>query len=227
MSDPSKTALTDWEVEVYRQGSDACRNYSGLTMRTRTLSQQILAVAVVGLATAAVKGADVPGILLFGGVTLLAFAFSLLFVDWHYQSAFTAIRNTLASMESKRGMVGPWLCHLNARTHFNDHLASYSPFVALATLGCLSVWRGLAENAIKPFSEGKSVWLIPLIAFTAILAFFLNRCRHAKKRDADMKKIVDAELRKHGLELDEPKHLCLLKQIDSKMLRNEDSEAVR
>jgi hypothetical protein len=40
----------EWEVEFYKQGSDACRNYSQLTMRVRTLSQQVLVGSSIGLA---------------------------------------------------------------------------------------------------------------------------------------------------------------------------------
>lgn len=160
MAPQSKNSATDTfapgapdECEMYRQGSEACRNYSGLTMRVRTLSQQLLVIAVAGLATALANENIKPGeilhtqIFIAAGIALVGLSFSLLVVDWHYQSAFTAIRNSLAFMESRNyPFYGPWVAHFNTRTQFRDHIASYLPFHLLAIIGGMGIWHGLSGN---------------------------------------------------------------------------------
>ena len=170
--DEDKTELNEnqhWEMELYKQGSEACRNYSQLTMRTRTLSQQILAVSVVGLG-AAIANKDISigsQIFLTGGVVLLVFSGSLFFVDWHYQSAFTAIRNSLAFIESRQPLFGPWIAHLNVRTHFRDHIASYLPFLLLAIVGCLGIWLGINQGGASVLRIGGAAWPIPMFETTS------------------------------------------------------------
>ncbi len=191
------------EEEAYKQGSEACRNYSQLTMRTRTLSQQILGASAVGLATALATPRIAQGaraeIFVAAGFILLAFAFALLFVDWHYQSAFTAIRNSLAFMESRQPILGPWIAHLNARTHFNDHIASYFPFLLLAALGCVSLVRGFAygEHPLMPLPKAT---IAVGVVFASILFFFLRRCWLAQRRDRIVTGEIDETLTQRGFE---------------------------
>ena len=140
-----KTESNDrWQAELYKQGSEACRNYSQLTMRTRTLSQEVLLVSVVGLSAVITKvdASAWPQIVLAAGIALLPFSVSLAFVDWHYQSAFSAIRNFLADIEVSHKQNGPWRAHLKERTHFKDHIASYGPFLLLSAIGCLAIMVG-------------------------------------------------------------------------------------
>jgi hypothetical protein len=173
-------------------------------MQTRTLSQQIMAAAAVGLATAAAtRGIDDTArvaIFLSVGIVLLAFAFSLLFVDWHYQSAFTAIRNALAFIESRQPVLGPWIAHLNARTHFNDHIASYLPFLLLAALGCASIIGGVVCSN----RSGAFIFIAcsgVAAAFGIVVFFFWRRCRFAQIRDRVVTNHVSNALREKGFDL--------------------------
>ena len=130
----------DWLFKAYEEGSSTCRNYSNLTMRVRTLAQHVLVVGVAGLSILMLdyqKDEELPYAILIVSFSLLVFSISLFLVDWHYQSAFTGIRNQLARMECEKGISGPWLAHLCIRTHLNDHIASYLPFLLLGFCGCL------------------------------------------------------------------------------------------
>lgn len=191
----SDRSLLD-ECEMYRQGSEACRNYSKLTMRVRTLSQQILAVGVAGLGTALAKEGITPDIraqiFIAAGVALVALSFSLLVVDWHYQTAFTGIRNSLAFMETRnRPFFGPWIAHFNTRTQFKDHIASYLPFHLLAIIGGMGIWRGI---------NGGPNWLIRII-FT-VSGVFLFLWVRAWQRDAAIARQLRAALKEKGFCLD-------------------------
>ncbi len=136
----------EWLIKTYEEGSVSCRNYSNLTMRVRTLAQHVLVVGVAGLAVLMVEfekdEEQLPYAILMVSFSLLLFSISLFLVDWHYQSAFTGIRNQLAKMECENGISGPWLAHLCVRTHLNDHIASYLPFILLGILGGIGLWWG-------------------------------------------------------------------------------------
>lgn len=130
---------------MYKEGSAACRNYSRLTMQVRTLSQQVLIAAVISLSVAILPeiGGEEPElnnyvgiVLILGGWILGCFSVSLALVDWHYQSAFTAIRNTLAIMEGDTD--GPWKAHKEVRRKQYDFIASYFPFWILWAIGAIA-----------------------------------------------------------------------------------------
>jgi protein-S-isoprenylcysteine O-methyltransferase Ste14 len=227
---PNPNEIPPWEEAAYKQGSDACRNYSQLTMRTRTLAQQILATATVALgvatATSEIQGWNRAEIFIAGGVVLLALAFSLLFVDWHYQSAFTAIRNSLAYIESRQPVAGHWLSHLNVRTQFKDHIASYFPFLLLAAMGCLSVLGGLNILRMElkpPWHIPTLVWTIPPLLLAAVVAFFWCRCVAAGNRDHAVNEQIGKTLKSKVYELN--KRLGLLDYVGLKIDTSKSFEA--
>lgn len=185
MCEPDSTVLPSdlqdkWALEAYGQGSDACRNYSQLTMQVRTLAQRVLLLSVAGLAVALLKsnngggtpdGAGVEGgpvsiveatealisgpyqsVVLAVGVALVVFAFSLSLIDWHYQSAFTAIRDSLAKFELERDLDGPWRAHAEVRKRPADHIATYAPFTTVALVGAAGV--GVAGEPLLAFALG-------------------------------------------------------------------------
>lgn len=140
------------ESALYREGSEACRNYSNLTMQVRTLAQQVLIGGVIALSVATLglefteAGAAEASmrfmayVLTFGGMILICFGVGLAFVDWHYQTAFTVMRDTLAYMEEKQ--VGPWRAHWCVRRRQPDYLASYVPFLILCAIGLAAMIAG-------------------------------------------------------------------------------------
>jgi hypothetical protein len=172
---------------VYEAGSEACRNYSRLTLQTRTLSQQVLVAGTIGLAAAIAskEASDRPWIIFGSGVVLILFSVSLGFVDWHYQSAFTAIRNSLARIEHQQEFDGPWTAHLSARTEFKDHVASYMPFLLLFTMGCGAMGLGLGLGLSK---WGKWWGIqVPIILLAGAWTWFWKACSNAKERDLKFK----------------------------------------
>lgn len=172
-----------WEIESYKQGSEACRNYSNLTMRVRTLTQQIFGASVVGLA-AYLNTRKSPTLVfpdpvfIIGGITLVFLAVALGFVDWHYQTAFSAIRDSLAKAEARHNRKGPWpwRAHLSVRTNFKDHIASYLPFVLLGVVG---FWGAL----FGWFGNTPHTWRWMTLAFALAVFVFVVLCSRAKKRD--------------------------------------------
>lgn len=181
-----------WERERYVQGSEACRNYSNLTMSVRTLAQQVSLAAAAGLAAALIGQERIEPffseLMWVSGLVLTVFALSLFFVDWHYQSAFTAIRNHLATIEARHHLeevealdchAGPWTAHLDARTQFKDHLASYVPFLLIGDLGLAAALYGLHETPI-------GVSLLGLAA-VAVHMLFVVACRKASRDDRGFK----------------------------------------
>lgn len=173
----------EWRLEAYKQGSDACRNYSGLTMRIRTLAQQILAVSVVGFAAAMSEAVNITNLdMLFGvgGVTLLILTTSLTLVDWHYKTAFTAIRDSLAELEQQEGLYGPWQAHLETRTRFKDHIASAMPFLFLGIAGVAAIGWGWLHAMIWDWQV-----LLPIALLTALFAFFSAQASRQDRRKHD------------------------------------------
>jgi len=169
--------FSDEEKLAYEQGSEACQNYSRLTMTVRTLSQQIMAVSFVGFIAALsskTNNLNMSYLLGYGGIAVVIFSVSLLVVDWHYQSAFTAIRNALARLEVKVGIVGPWRSHLIARTRKRDHLASYLPFLLLWLLGFIISGVG--------FNHSIS-WSITILACLFGIGLFTNLLFRAARND--------------------------------------------
>lgn len=169
------------ESQLYKEGSEACRNYSRLTMQVRTLSQQVLIGAAIALSVATL-GVDPDSaspvvslgyVLLCGGLVLMGFGVALGLVDWHYQSAFTAIRDALAYMEG--AVPGPWRAHKCVRVaKWNDFVASYFPFWALWFIGVVSFGVGVSRVPAPP------LWL-PLLGVgvaTGGLGAFVYIGRH-------------------------------------------------
>jgi len=163
-------------IHAYTEGSESCRNYSRLTMRVRTLSQQVLILGAVGFLAALTEGKNKDyqmGIMIFGGIALSVLAFSLSVVDWHYQSAFSMIRDSLAKLEVKSQIEGPWRAHLSARTHKRDHVSSYLPFLLLWFLGLTTVGFG---------AEDSGWWVvIGLLGLLSLLWFIVSLARAAKR----------------------------------------------
>ena len=171
-----------WVERCYDQGSEACRNYSRLTMRVRTISQQVLILGVVGISVLEVDESlqdKYPYALLFVGIALIVFAISLALVDWHYQSAFSVIRNQLARIECENEVSGPWLGHLFVRTYKNDHFASYLPFVLLAWFGCIGLY----------FGHDKS-WLVILFIVIVSSIWFAFAILTGHMKDKENKKML-------------------------------------
>ncbi|HVF61205.1 MAG TPA: hypothetical protein VNJ70_15465 [Thermoanaerobaculia bacterium] len=146
-------------------------------------------MSIAGLAATYLKddsgidGTPDRAILVGGGLTLVLLAISLGFVDWHYQSAFSAIRDSLARAEAERRIDGPWRAHLSVRSRLVDHFASYLPFVFLFAIGCVGACVGM-------FGIGIGWWLsAPLVA--AAFAFFFYLSSRAKKRDRKMQAEID------------------------------------
>lgn len=192
--DRTQSSGDEWRMEFYKQGSEACRNYSNLTMRVRTLAEQILGVSVVGLAAYLKTGDSAElddRVILAGGLTLVILAISLGFIDWHYQSAFSAIRDSLAKAEAERKLGGPWRAHLSVRTRLKDHVASYLPFILLGAVGCF----------VATYALG-GIWLRGGFPFLLVLTGtgFLYLCQRAMKRDRgteeEIKTILAAEAAK-------------------------------
>jgi hypothetical protein len=164
--------------EKYKEASEACRNYSNLTAKVRLLSQHVLLGYFVSLAifsgellyNQSFESAlqKMKPILICSGIAIILFAISLWLIDWHYQSAFTAIRNWLASEEmksqTKKVVRGPWSSHKKVRTATNDGIASYMPFFILSIVGVSAVWIG---------SAGKLEWLMAISEGGALLLFIL------------------------------------------------------
>lgn len=162
-------------MKAYEEGSVSCRNYSNLTMRVRTLAQHVLVVGVAGLSVLMVDfekdEEQLPYAIIMVSISLLLFSISLFLVDWHYQSAFTGIRNQLAKIECENGISGPWLAHLCVRTHLNDHIASYLPFILLGILGGAGLWIGASDHpALGYIAFGAMVMVILLFILFLFIA---------------------------------------------------------
>lgn len=131
--------------DFYREGSDACRNYSRLTMQVRTLSQNVLIAYLVGLGiayrTLSTDGeSGFAHILWTTGFVLVLFSISLAVVNWHYQSAFEAIRDNLKRLEENANLVGPWRVHQLVRGGRKDAYAQFAPFVISAFIGVSEIF---------------------------------------------------------------------------------------
>jgi hypothetical protein len=164
---------------LYSEGSEACRNYSRLTMRVRTLAQHVLIVYVIAISVAILSGkfgieqgtnVYIPilkgNVLMYAGLILGLFSVSLALVDWHYQSAFTAIRDALREMEGN--LYGPWKAHKRVRNSRNDFIASYVPFWILWGIGLGSFVFGIYLVKFTP----KITWVIAVTIFIfGFLAF--------------------------------------------------------
>lgn len=189
----------DWLIKAYEEGSLTCRNYSNLTMRVRTLAQHVLVVGVAGLSVLMLdyqKEEELPYAILIVSFSLLIFSISLFLVDWHYQSAFTGIRNQLASIECEKGISGPWLAHLCIRTHLNDHVASYLPFLLLGALGCLGVWLGSAEH----YMLGYVAIGILIVIITSFIAFLFIASKNDRRIQEELKTSIGFNKLQGGLD---------------------------
>lgn len=148
------------ERVMYEVGSAACQNYSGLTLRVRTLAlatllgSMVVPAAYVGeLVTSCdfdksksiFHDPTVREVLAIAGGLLCASSLVLALVGNHYQSAFEAIRDVLAKLEpaglgesSTRG-IGPWSMHQTARAGQKDAWATLLPYVSLGLLGLFAM----------------------------------------------------------------------------------------
>ncbi|MCR9243847.1 MAG: hypothetical protein NXI31_02365 [bacterium] len=139
----------------YAEASDACRNYSDLTLKSRTLGQQIMlgySVAIgITLSRSAIKDPQLGTILVIGGCVLLALSIPLHAVTRHYANAFWAMRNWLAAYERLRyeptggeANFGPWHAHKTSREKrmFSDGWSTNLPFGALVALAIASIVAG-------------------------------------------------------------------------------------
>ncbi len=167
---PPASDMTETERAQYEQGAEACRNYSQLTSRARTFAQLIAAAAVTVPFATGLAPDQRHLVFQLGGAILCTVAVGLCLIDWHYQSAFTAIRNRLANMEAYHGCVGPWRAHLSVRTGVADHIASYIPFYLLALLGVAGIILGTDEPA--KLWVGITVGLV----YVGCLFVFVYRC---------------------------------------------------
>ncbi len=203
------TKKQEWEIKAYEEGSAACRNYSNLTMRTRTLSQHIMLISVgvfAGIYSEAIPiNNDIgPKLLIVGGSILCFFSISLRLIDWHYQSAFSAIRDSLAALECKNQILkntdnlnSPWRSHLAVRTRFHDHIASYFPFLLLMAVGGSALYFGANELV-----EGNCLIYIVIVGIVAtIITFFFRLAYIATKKDNHTKDQI--KLLENKNELDE------------------------
>lgn len=189
----------DWLLKTYEEGSSTCRNYSNLTMRVRTLAQHVLVVGVAGLSVLMLdhrNKEELPYAILIVSFSLLVFSISLFLVDWHYQSAFSGIRNQLARMECEKGISGPWLAHLSIRTHLNDHIASYLPFLLLGALGCLGIWMGSADH----YMLGNAAIGILIVVIISFVVFLLIASKNDRRIREEIKKSIGSKMLRGGLD---------------------------
>lgn len=189
--------IEEWERESYVQGSEACRNYSNLTMRVRTLAQQALLAAAAGLGAAIIGRENIDYFFeLMGvvGLLLVVFAVSLFFVDWHYQSAFTAIRNHLTTIEARHHVVelgtlkchdGPWTAHLSVRTKRRDHVANYLPFLFIGDVGVAAMTYGIYWLYETPF------WILMLVVAAVAHLPFIRSWKQAAEDDRKHEEMLD------------------------------------
>ena len=110
-------------VELYRQGSEMCRQYSKLTMGVRTLSQQILIgyTVGVGVTLSKVEVADRGPILALSGGVLILFAAALWTLNRHHSTAFVEIRDEVLSVlegpyDVQARPRGPWQAQRRAES---------------------------------------------------------------------------------------------------------------
>lgn len=174
------------DLDAYKEGSSACQNYSGLTMRVRTVAV-VVAVSAIAIPLARDLLDDKMQLALMGGsIILAAVAISFSLVDWHYQSAFATIRDSLAILEARNLFKGPWRAHLERRTHSRDHYASYVPFLLLGLIAAValiySTWKDKWYGA----------WLGgTVVAFVAGLIVFAYSAGRACESDKTARKNVD------------------------------------
>lgn len=143
-------------AELYRQGSECCRNYSNLTMRVRTLAQQVLLAYAVGVGLLLTRGKEI-GALLFGaGIILILFSSALWILNLHYSLSFTGIRNdclrkleanVLEAVETDKTdkpiAVGPWEAHAHAQPAWVRVAAWHWPYLVLVFVGLLTMLLGV------------------------------------------------------------------------------------
>ena len=134
----------DWELEAYKQGSETCRNYSRLISPVRTIIITFVSAAIGAVTLKWDDMSDRVSVLMIAGTATSFMGIVLLLIDWHFQSAFEAIRDTNAITEAKQGVKGPWLAHFKVREPVSVFLASYLPLLLLiwggATVMFASIW---------------------------------------------------------------------------------------
>jgi hypothetical protein len=131
---------------IYIQGSEACRNYSCLTKDVRLVGARAPLVLLVPLGAALLDnsklniGTDGFSILLGGaGFVLAIVSIGVALVDWHYQSAFEAIRDQMRTHESAANVEGWATVHYKERHHQGEILASYLPFWIWTAVGLIAL----------------------------------------------------------------------------------------
>jgi hypothetical protein len=161
------TANTVTRKDWYKYGSEACKQYSQLTMNIRTLAQQLVLAYAVGMGIVISKGpsglpttesSEFCPISVWAGAILIIFAFVLYVLNRHHSSAFRTIRDDcLRRLEGdERGEdhepIGPWAAHARARERWQElfkpgfNLAWDLPFYALLSIGIASVVLGSCDK---------------------------------------------------------------------------------
>lgn len=193
---------TPTPCDCYREGSEACRNYSTLTMRVRTLTLALLLGLSVSIAVYAggEKGATPRlSIEMIGGIAgllIFLFATTLMAVGWHFQSAFEAVRDSLVEMELRAKIdYGPWTMHKLVRSRQRDAWATLAPYTVVGLIGVVAM--------IVFFYGGQSgqtfwvpKWLIPFglaVWIVAQTVWYAGSGRKAEEdRRAKLLRLADA-----------------------------------
>ncbi|MCC6971726.1 MAG: hypothetical protein IT434_16055 [Phycisphaerales bacterium] len=154
-------------AELYKAGSDCCKQYSQLTMDIRRFAQQMLVTYAVGIGivfSRSHEAGDLPYlgvVLILAGVILNIFGAVLWILNQHYSKAFEAIRDgslvkiekwAIAREKDQDGLTGPWSEHSEWRKTHRPH----PPFVAQLTIGGLSVVAGVIVLVVSYCSSGHS-----------------------------------------------------------------------
>lgn len=152
------TKATNYRL-LYEQGSECCRTYSQLTMRVRTLAQQVMLAYVVGIGLILTRGTtgngdegDATALVLFiAGIVLSLFSTVLWALNQHYSIAFTRIRNeSLRPIEQEllkpnETLRGPWESHAFKRPEWLRVASWHWPYVVLILVSLLTMIVGIAR----------------------------------------------------------------------------------
>lgn len=150
----SPSALTP--IELYKQGSKSCQLYSDITMRIRTLAQQVVIAYAAGLGVLATQLLGEPVlcgiVMIFSGAIAERFGENLRALNRHYSFAFEAIRDrSLVPLEEAVELknetdVGPWTAHKQHRAD-DTKTKMYAwdgPFDTLRWFGIAGIVGGAA-----------------------------------------------------------------------------------
>jgi len=149
----SPSALTP--TELYKQGSKSCQLYSDITMRIRTLAQQVVIAYAAGLGALATQLIGEPVlcgiVMIFSGAIAERFGMNLRALNRHYSFAFDKIRDSsLVPLEeaatSETQFTGPWTAHKRHRDEDEKSkmFAWDGPFDTLRWFGIAGIVGGVA-----------------------------------------------------------------------------------